>query len=117
MLNNLTRGLLDKPDALTEDGMCMVCGAHRATDAHHVIQKGSGGVPADLDARIPRVSLCRRCHLLAHSYRLHFAWSAEAGWYEFVTFREPTQYAEALERGAWRPLRKGRFGAPIGGRA
>lgn len=75
MRNALADSLLDKPSALSLS--CVICG-RPATDAHHVIQKGMGGVNKDMERRIPKVSLCRHCHNEVHAKRLHFAW--RDGW-------------------------------------
>ena len=75
MRNALSDSLLDKPSALSL--RCVVCG-RTATDAHHVVQKGMGGVSKEIEKRIPKVSLCRACHDRVHSRRLHFAW--RDGW-------------------------------------
>ena len=53
---------------------CPVCGG-RATDGHHVVQKGMGGVSREHDREIPIVKLCHECHMAVHDRRLHLQWS------------------------------------------
>ena len=97
MLNETNKHLIGKPSLKSD--YCVVCGA-RATNQHHVIQKGMGGSKA----KIPTVSLCGMgntsgCHGKAHSGRLHFDY--RDGWYYCET--EPCSYLEALETGEWVP--------------
>lgn len=84
--NNITKRLLDVPGIKSES--CVVCGSP-ATDQHHVIQKGMGGVPTEVESRIPTVSLCRSCHSEVHAGRLAFdyddgwLWSSGSGiWHD-----------------------------------
>lgn len=72
--NEETKKLLDVPGI--KSSSCVVCGSP-ATDQHHVIQKGMGGVPAEVERRIPTVSLCRACHSAVHASRLHFTYDFE----------------------------------------
>lgn len=70
--------LLDRPSVL---GMwCPVCG-DRATDGHHAVQKGMGGVSKELERRIPILRLCHACHMEHHAGLLHFQW--DGGWLWF----------------------------------
>ena len=80
MLNETNKHLIGKPSLKSD--YCVVCGA-RATNQHHVIQKGMGGSKA----KIPTVSLCGMgntsgCHKLAHEGKLHFYWFDEE--YELI---------------------------------
>lgn len=70
-LNSYKANLLDRPSV--HSTWCPVCG-DRATDEHHVIQKGMGGVSKELEKRIPIIDLCRTCHQLYHARKLHFQW-------------------------------------------
>lgn len=67
--------LMCRPDAMGD--YCAVCGGY-CSDGHHAVQKGMGGVPPEVDALIPRIGLCRRCHDEAHAKRLHLQW--DGGW-------------------------------------
>lgn len=104
-LNAYDRELLGKPSVLT-DG-CAVCG-RPATNEHHVVFKGSGGVSKELERRIPRIKLCGHgnvngCHGLVHHRRMFFRW--RDGWQYRVT-GSPMKLDEAMwEPDAdWRPL-------------
>lgn len=64
---------------------CLCCG-EKATNQHHVIQKGMGGRTKTIEKLIPTVSLCgfgnaSGCHGLAHSGHLRIwhdgEWHAE----------------------------------------
>ena len=79
MRNALSELLLDKPSALSM--RCVICG-RPATDKHHVIQKGMGGVSKEMEKRIPKVSLCRSCHNRVHSKHLHFGWEGQFVWWD-----------------------------------
>ena len=92
-----------------------------ATDMHHVLMKGAGGVTEEEDAAIPRVSLCGSgnldgCHGLAHQRRLHFDWR-DFGWWYLET-PHPVKRGAALEMDGWRILGgwkmgKGGFDEPV----
>lgn len=98
--NAETKALLDKPGIRSDE--CVVCG-NAATDQHHVVQKGIGGVPAEVESRIPTVSLCRRCHREVHAARLAFRycdrtwmWSRGAGiWHNCRGQQEWTTFGGA----------------------
>lgn len=84
--NEQTKKLLGIPGIKSDT--CVVCGS-LATDQHHVIQKGMGGVPAEVERLIPTVSLCRNCHTAVHQghikfrYDLGWLWSGGAGiWHD-----------------------------------
>lgn len=102
-------GLLDLPNVLVEgaDGLvCAVC-FRPATNRHHVVLKGAGGVSTEMDSRIPLVSLCGMgnasgCHGLAHQRRLHFDWR-DGGWFYLETAR-PVKRETALEMPGWTML-------------
>ncbi|MGI6125849.1 MAG: hypothetical protein ACOYEF_02680 [Planifilum sp.] len=100
-MDRLTDELMGRPSLVGE--RCAVCG-RPATNAHHVVMKGAGGVSRETDARIPRISLCGMgncsgCHGLAHSRRLHFRWR---GRWEWLYTPEPVKYQEALVMEGWR---------------
>ena len=78
LFNNYKDNLLDKPSV--RYGFCPVCGGY-ATDEHHVIQKGMGGVSKETERRIPKIKLCRVCHSKVHAKLLHFQW--DNGWVFF----------------------------------
>lgn len=88
MINEFYSELLDKPSIDTE--RCAICSA-RATNRHHIVQKGMGGTK--LEKRIPTMKLCGSgtsgCHGMAHDKRLHIYWDDERdGWVYYVT-RKP----------------------------
>lgn len=94
--NKETKKLLDVPGIKSES--CVVCG-RPATDQHHVVQKGMGGVPAEVERRIPTVSLCRRCHTEVHQghikfrYDLGWLWSSGDGiWHDCREEQEWTTF-------------------------
>ena len=69
--------MLDKPSVVDEP-YCAVCGKP-ATNKHHVIPKGMGGVSAELEKRIPKIRLCGMgnadgCHGDVHAKLLHLYW-------------------------------------------
>ena len=72
LFNDYKDNLLDKPSVVQR--WCPVC-SDRATDEHHVVQKGMGGVSSETEKRIPKIKLCRNCHARAHSKHLHFQWA------------------------------------------
>ena len=93
--------LFDKPDC---DLMpyCAVCGAP-ASDRHHVIQKGMGGVSKETEKRIPKMRLCGHgntggCHGAIHQQRLHVYWEDkdDEGWV-FLFTEKPMGHAECWE--------------------
>ena len=84
--------LLDKP-SVTDTPYCVVCGKP-ATNAHHVIPKGMGGVSKEMEARIPKLKLCGNgnlngCHGLAHQGLLHINWEDGMGGWVFRRSSEP----------------------------
>jgi hypothetical protein len=91
--SRFVEALMGKP-SVTLLPFCAICGA-RAHDKHHVVQKGMGGVGADVDARIPLMRLCgdgngSGCHGLLHAHRLHVYWDdgahgAPEGWVFYVS--------------------------------
>ena len=100
MLNELTMKMLDKPSLYAP--YCVVC-KRPATNKHHVIIKGMGGMKKDLLRRVPTLTLCGMgntsgCHREAHQMRLHFRY--EDGW-EYLRLNEPTDYATALGMEGW----------------
>ena len=105
MIYDLFRdSLLDAPDAIGW-GFCRVCG-RPATNRHHIVPKGMGGVPMVVERRIPLIELCGMgnaggCHGLAHSRLLHFGYDREVGWMYLVT-AEP-----ASDAWCWRNMRDG----------
>lgn len=84
--------MLDKPSVLTAN-RCAVCGRY-ANNAHHVIQKGLGGVSAEVERRIPKVTLCGSgttgCHGEAHAKMLHIYWSEGLGGWVYHRTAHPT---------------------------
>ena len=81
--------LFDRPSVVDAD-FCAICG-RPASNAHHVIQKGMGGVSKETDKRIPRIRLCGSgnasgCHGLVHQGKLHLNWDdCLGGWVFFMT--------------------------------
>ena len=75
LFNSYKDNLLDKPSLIRDE--CVICG-RPATDKHHVIQKGMGGVSKQTEKRIPLLALCRSCHNEVHQKRLHINW--RNGW-------------------------------------
>jgi len=72
------QALLDKPSVL---GMwCPVCGDW-ATDGHHAVHKGMGGVSKETERRIPILRLCHTCHMEHHGGLLHFQWDGQWKWF------------------------------------
>lgn len=109
-MNRYERDLLDHESV--KSPLCVVCG-RPATDSHHVVMKGAGGVTAALERRIPTLTLCGMgnasgCHGMAHRHMLHFRW--RDGW-EWLATDEPVKYGKAIEMGGWRPIR--RDGQPV----
>lgn len=111
----ITRGsyraaLLDRP-SITENGLdghvCPVCGRY-ATNLHHVVPKGMGGVPAAIERRIPKMLLCGSgttgCHGAAHRGRLHLNYDGGRWlhWWSAVPMRDETAWETA--RLQYRPL-------------
>lgn len=91
------RQLLDAPD-VAEEPFCAVCG-RPASDRHHVIVRGIGGHPAEVERRIPVIRLCGRgntsgCHGLAHERRLQLWWDGQRWLYRVG---EPMTLQEAVE--------------------
>ena len=98
-----TRPLLGKPSIYAP--YCVVCG-RPATNQHHVIIKGMGGMDKATERRVPTLTLCGMgntsgCHGLAHQMRLHFRY--RKGW-ECIITAEPCDYQTALESDGWRRI-------------
>lgn len=89
MIYNAYRdNLLDRP-SMTDGDRCVICGRF-ANDKHHVIPKGMGGVPAQLERRIPKLLLCGNgnasgCHGLVHQKLLHLNYTDAMGWCFFIS--------------------------------
>ena len=103
--------LLDKP-SVTATPCCVVCG-RPATNCHHVIPKGMGGVPRETEKRIPKLKLCGNgnldgCHGLAHQGRLHLNWDGNMGGWVFYVTEVPMN-----DEAAWRMF--GRDYLPVPG--
>lgn len=77
--------MLDRPSVLTAN-RCAICGRY-ATNAHHIVQKGMGGVSKDVERRIPKMTLCGSgttgCHGAVHGRILHIVWSDGLGGWVF----------------------------------
>ena len=88
--------MLDKP-SVDEEPFCAVCG-RPATNSHHVIERGMGGVSKELEKRIPKIRLCGMgnasgCHGLVHSKLLHIYWDS---WLQkWVMYRTPEPMDDA----------------------
>ncbi len=101
--------LLDRP-SVAEGSRCAVCG-RIATNRHHVVQKGMGGVSAAMERRIPKVLLCGSgntgCHGAAHARLLHLQWCDGLGGWVWWRSAEPMddELAWRLHRDEYRPLR------------
>jgi hypothetical protein len=105
--------LMGLPDvAYRKDGdpeeplLCSVC-LRPASNMHHAIMKGAGGVSEVVDRRIPRVALCGSgnldgCHGDAHRRKLHFDWR-NGGW-RYLRTDCPTRRDDALEMDGWMRL-------------
>ena len=103
-LSEEMEALLDKPSVLPT--YCAVCFGP-ASNAHHVIIKGEGGVSGELDKRIPRIRLCGMgnasgCHGKAHARRLHFDF--RDGDWMYLETPGGVKRAEALEMPGWKLL-------------
>lgn len=104
---------------------CCVCGRSGVPlNRHHVVRRGAGKLYRNgIEVPKPLLTLCGSgnasgCHGLAHQNRLHFRWvrggstygckaDNGAGHWEYLLLDRPTKYADALEMGGWRPLRRG----------
>ena len=95
LFNSYKDNLLDKPSV--RDRWCPVCG-DKATDEHHLIQKGMGGVSKTTEQRIPKMKLCRNCHSKVHAKLLHFQW--DGGWLYFES-GQPMSDQHAWELFSW----------------
>lgn len=87
MNNEFTSVLLGKPSVDT--GRCAICGKPGG-EMHHVVQKGMGGVSAEIEAQIPKMRLCgwgntSGHHGMLHGKYLHVYWHAEAGWVYYIS--------------------------------
>lgn len=100
--------LLDKPSVLTAN-RCAICGKW-ATNAHHVIQKGMGGVSPETERRIPKVTLCGSgttgCHGDVHAHLLHLYWSdGLGGWVYHRTAQPVNDYLDWYQNSSeYRPM-------------
>ena len=99
--------MLDKPSIVSNK--CAVCGKY-ATNQHHVVQKGMGGVSAEVEKSIPKITLCGSgttgCHGDVHAGRLHIMWcDGLGGW---VYHRTPRAVNHIIDwnqnRKDYRPL-------------
>ena len=101
-LSAYKENLLDRPSI---KGMwCAVCG-NRATDGHHVIQKGMGGVSKALEQRIPIINLCRECHNAVHARYLHLQWNGQ--WLYFWSGQQmKDEHAWSLYSKHYAPIRQ-----------
>ena len=100
-MNLYRKNLLDRPSVIDTDH-CVICG-RPAHDAHHVIQKGMGGVSRQTDKRIPRLKLCGAgntsgCHGLLHQGKLHINWDTSMGGWVFMRTPEPMNDIECWEQ-------------------
>lgn len=92
------RPLLDKP-SVVGSGHCAICG-RPSHDAHHVIQKGMGGVGRETEKHIPTMELCgfgnnSGCHGLMHKGILHVYWEDGMGGWVFWRSPEPMKDFDA----------------------
>lgn len=120
--------LLDKP-SVDQEPYCAVCG-RPATNRHHVIEKGMGGVSRELERRIPKVTLCGMgnasgCHGKVHAHLLHLYWDDDGyGGGRWVMYETPepmddwrcweAHMGEYVTLPGWEVQQ--RYGRPIGGR-
>lgn len=100
-LNGFTAKLLDKP-SVTDTPFCAICG-RPAHDAHHVIEKGMGGVTRRTEKRIPKMRLCGNgnvsgCHGLLHQMKLHVYWDDSMGGWVFWRSYEPMGHFDAWQQ-------------------
>lgn len=84
-LNRQQQALLGKPSI--DSDVCAVCGG-RASNRHHVVIKGMGGLPKLIESRIPLIPLCGNgntsgCHKLAHDYAIEFRYDDREGLWEW----------------------------------
>ena len=112
-LDPIWHPLMDAPSIWAD--RCVVCGAPRPLERHHVVRRSQGQLIRDgRVVKKPVITLCGRgnvlsmggrpfCHGLAHHGMLHFRFVD--GRYEYLRTREPVGYAEALESPGWAPLR------------
>ena len=103
-MNEFLKPMLGKPSI--NGHYCAICG-RPATNHHHVIQKGMGGVSKDINKRIPTIVLCgmgnvNGCHGLAHTGRLHFRFN---GKWQYLLTKKSIGYSSALESTGWRDIR------------
>lgn len=87
---------------------CVVCGAARPLNQHHVVPRSRGELYRDgKKLEKPTLTLCGHgnasgCHGEAHAYRLHFR--VNDGRWEFLRTDVPTRYEDALGMGGWAPI-------------
>lgn len=100
--------LMGRPSVVSD--RCAVCGRY-ASNLHHVVQKGMGGVSRDVERRIPKVALCGSgttgCHGLVHERRLHLNWCDGMGGWVWWQSPEPMddELAWRLHAAEYRPMR------------
>lgn len=105
--------LMDGPSIKAD--ACVVCGAIRPLNQHHVVRRSAGQLVKDgKPLPKPTLTLCGTgnilaalggrplCHGLAHHLMLHFRF-AEGRW-EYLRTKEPTRYESALAMDGWAPL-------------
>lgn len=95
-------------------GRCVVCGARRPLEQHHVVRRGAGRLfRGGVEVPKPTLTLCGAgnvlslggrplCHGLAHHHMLHFRF--EGGRWEYLRTDGPVKYARALSMEGWAPL-------------
>lgn len=111
-LDPIWQPLMDAPSIRAD--RCVVCGALRPLEQHHVVRRSQGQLVRDgLVVPKPTLTLCGAgnilslggrplCHGLAHHGLLHFRF--RDGRWEFLRTQQPIGYAGALELGGWAPL-------------
>lgn len=104
--------LMDGPSVRSD--RCVVCGAYRPLEQHHVVRRSQGELYRDGKRLVkPTLTLCGMgnveglcgrplCHGLAHENKLHFRYTDR---WEWLRTAEPTRYADALEMDGWQPIR------------
>lgn len=76
--------LMGMPNIESPDGLCCVCGSHKAQNRHHIVPKGMGGSCAttelhEVKIESPTIHSCghgntEKCHGRFHSYRIDIKW-------------------------------------------
>ena len=103
-LNRQQRELLDKPSI--ESDVCAVCGA-KATNRHHVLIKGMGGLPKSIESRIPLIPLCGMgntcgCHKLAHDYAIEFRYDERDGLWKWRKTKHGGRWYVCFGQQVWK---------------